>query len=161
MKALLYAFFILLSANTFAQKTAEDLYNAMADDMCDCVNKYANKISPGMRQAIIQAGVTPENMEAIIQEQVMQDPEQGLKDIDAITALAEGMEKCGNDIDKKHKKNENYNSGESAEVVQQKIMEAMRNQKDCAFTYALMVIGLYGESSEDEYYDEEYYDEEE
>jgi len=162
MKTLLYIIFIVLAGTGFSQTekkvaTPED-YREMAEDMCGCVNKYANKISHGMREAIIQAGMNPESMEVIIQEQVMKDPEQGMKDVEAITNLAEGMGKCGKNIDKKYK---NLTLDADAAEVQQILLETMKSQKGCEFTYALMVIGQYGKSSEEQYYDEEYYDEEE
>lgn len=160
MKTLLYIIFIALTGTAYAQEEISDAqFKALAKDMCGCVNKKSSKISKNMKEAIILAGSHPESMESIIQEQVMKDPEKGMKDVEAMMTLSEEIGKCSEPLEKKYK---DLYSSEDPEIVQQKLLEIMGTEKECAFTHALMLIGINSPGEEaPEYYDEEYYDEEE
>jgi len=117
----------------------DDDYKNMSKDMCDCVNKNSNGISAGMRDAIIKASKDGANMESLVQEQVMKDPEQGMKDVEAIMGLAEGMEKCGTDLETKYK---DVYTNDTEKEVQDKLMKIIETEKGCEFTAALMKIGM-------------------
>lgn len=117
----------------------DDDYKNMAKDMCDCVNKHADGISDGMRDAIINSSKDGANMEAVVQAQVMKDPEQGMKDVEAIMAVAEGVDQCGKDIEKKYK---DVYTSETEKEVQDKLIKVLEKEKGCEFTYALMKIGM-------------------
>src|SRR5688572_247474 len=68
----------------------DDDYKNLSKDMCDCVNKNSKGLSTGMRDAIIKSSADGADMEAMMQEQVMKNPEQGMKDVEAIMQVAEG-----------------------------------------------------------------------
>lgn len=117
----------------------DDDYKNMAKDMCDCVNKHADGLSAGMREAIIASSKDGANMEAVVQAQVMKDPEQGMKDVEAIMAVAEGVEQCGKDIEKKYK---DVYTDKTQTEVEKKLIDVLKAEKGCDFTYALMKIGM-------------------
>ncbi len=113
-------------------------YNAMADDMCGCVNDSSKEISNEMKTAIIKAVDENKDIQVAISEVMVSNPEQGMKDVNAIVALGKNMEVCSKDLEKKY--NSVY-STDSEEKVVKKLLEIIKTKKGGEFAYALMKLG--------------------
>lgn len=140
MKKLLYVLLcpVVLTAASCNMADEAD-YESMATDICDCVNKNTTGISEGMKNTFIDAMKNDKDFQAAVTEYVMKNPEVGMKDAEAMTQLESGMESCMNDLEKKY---DDVYSNESEEEVQKKLVAKLEANKDCAFTYAIVKLGM-------------------
>ncbi|MDF3027318.1 MAG: hypothetical protein K0S23_1625 [Fluviicola sp.] len=113
-------------------------YDAMATDMCDCVNKSSDGISDNMKDAIIKSEKDGTDMQAAMTEVMMKDLKTGMADAQAMIDLGKDMETCSKDLEKKYDK---VYTSESEEEVIEKILTTLKAKKGCEFTYALMKMG--------------------
>lgn len=135
--------FLLLSLSsavlvTSCNMASEADYNAMAKDMCDCVTKSSSGISDEMKNALVKSEKDGTDMQQAMTEVMMKDMEKGMADAQAMIDLGQEMETCSKDLEKKY--NEVYTT-ESQDVVIEKVLTALKAQKGCEFTYALMKMG--------------------
>src|SRR3989338_4295504 len=120
MKKLFYILLAPVVLSLGACNMADDSdYENMANDICDCVN-------------------SGKNVETAIQEIAMEDPAQAMKDAEEMMGLEAGMTKCGEDLEKKY---ENVYSSDTEAEVQKKLVETLKKNKSCAFTYAMYKLG--------------------
>ncbi|ASS49355.1 MAG: hypothetical protein A3D31_03475 [Candidatus Fluviicola riflensis] len=139
MKKLFYILLAPVVLSLGACNMADDSdYENMANDICDCVNKNTDGISEGMKTAIVDAVNSGKNVETAIQEIAMEDPAQAMKDAEEMMGLEAGMTKCGEDLEKKY---ENVYSSDTEAEVQKKLVETLKKNKSCAFTYAMYKLG--------------------
>lgn len=139
MKKLFYILIAPVVLSLGACNMADDSdYENMATDICDCVNKNTGGISEGMKTAIVDAVNSGKDVETAIQEVAMKDPAQAMKDAEEMMGLEAGMTKCGEDLEKKY---ENVYSSDSEAEVQKKLVETLKKNKSCAFTYAMYKLG--------------------
>lgn len=113
-------------------------YDAMAQDMCDCVNKSSKGISDEMKDAIVKSEKEGTNMEMAMQEVMMKDLEKGMADAQAMIDLGKEMEGCSKELEKKYDK---VYTAESEDQVIEKILKTLKAKQGCEFTYALMKMG--------------------
>ena len=113
-------------------------YDAMAQDMCDCVNNSSKGISDEMKDAIIKSEKDGTDMQAAVTELMMKDMEKGMEDAQAMMDLGKDMETCSKDLEKKYDK---VYTSESEDEVINKILTTLKAKKGCEFTYALMKMG--------------------
>ncbi|WP_343605645.1 hypothetical protein [Fluviicola sp.] len=113
-------------------------YDAMAQDMCDCVTKSSKGISDEMKNAIIKSEKDGTDMQAAMTEIMMKDLEKGMADAQAMIDLGKDMEACSKDLEKKYDK---VYTTEDQDVVIEKILNALKAKKGCEFSYALMKVG--------------------
>lgn len=113
-------------------------YDAMASDMCDCVNKSSDGISDEMKNAIIQSEKDGTSMEKAMTAVMMKDLEKGMADAQAMQELGTEMQSCSKDLEKKY---DQVYTSESEEQVIEKILKALKAKKGCEFTYAIMKMG--------------------
>ncbi|WP_430406595.1 hypothetical protein [Fluviicola sp.] len=113
-------------------------YDAMATDMCDCVNKSSSGISDNMKNAIVKSEKDGTDMQAAMTEVMMKDMETGMADAQAMIDLGKDMEDCSKDLEKKYDK---VYTSESEDEVIEKILTTLKAKKGCEFTYALMKMG--------------------
>lgn len=114
-------------------------YENMATDICDCVNKSTTGISDGMKDAVVDAVKNGKNLEAALTEKMMEDPEQGMKDAQAMTQLETGLTGCMNTLEKKY---DDVYTSESETEVQQKLMVTLEKNQSCPFTHAIFKLGV-------------------
>ncbi len=139
MKKLFYILIAPVVLSLGSCNMADDSdYENMATDICDCVNKNTGGISEGMKTAIVDAVNSGKDVETAIQEVAMKDPAQAMKDAEEMMGLEAGMTKCGEDLEKKY---ENVYSSDSEAEVQKKLVETLKKNKSCAFTYAMYKLG--------------------
>lgn len=113
-------------------------YDAMAKDMCDCVTKSSAGISDEMKNALVKSEKDGTDMQQAMTEVMMKDMEKGMADAQAMMDLGKEMETCTKDLEKKYDK---VYTTESQDVVIEKVLAALKGQKGCEFTYALMKMG--------------------
>ena len=113
-------------------------YDAMATDMCDCVNKSSGGISDNMKDAIIKSEKDGTDMQAAVTEVMMKDLKTGMADAQAMTDLGKDMEICSKDLEKKY---DQVYTSESEDEVINKILTTLKAKQGCEFTYALMKMG--------------------
>jgi hypothetical protein len=139
MKKLFYVLLAPVVLSLGACNMADDAdYENMANDICDCVNKNTDGISEGMKTAIVDAVNSGKDVETAIQEIAMKDPAQAMKDAEQMMNLDAGMTKCGEDLEKKY---ENVYSSDTEAEVQKKLVETLKKNKSCSFTYAMYKLG--------------------
>jgi len=114
-------------------------YENMSADICECVGKNTDSISQGMKTAMIDAVNSGKDMEAAMTEQMMKDPEQGMKDAEVMMGLEAGMTVCMTELETKY--NSVY-STDSEKEIQDKLIKALEKTKGCDFTYAIMKLGM-------------------
>jgi hypothetical protein len=113
-------------------------YDAMATDMCDCVNKSSGGISAGTKDAIVTAVKENRNIETAMSEMMEKNPEQTMADANAMMELSTNMESCISGLEKKYDK---VYSAESEDQVMNRILETLKDKNGCDFAYALMKLG--------------------
>jgi len=139
MKKLIYLLCPAILALGACNVADDKDYDNMAADICDCVNKSTTGISDGMKSTLIQADKEGKDLQTAVTEYMMKDPEQGMKDAEAMMGLETGMSGCMKDLEKKY--NDVY-STESEKEVQDKLMAKLKTNKDCAFTYTIAKMGM-------------------
>lgn len=138
-------FCLQLSAQKSKTEASREDYVELAQDMCGCVESNAKGLSPGMREVLIKSGYDPSQMEALMQEFMMEHLEEGMNDIEVLQNIGDGMDKCVNKLSKKYK---NIYSHQTEEEIQAMLVDILGEEKGCELTYALMMIGLNSESEE-------------
>lgn len=123
---------------TSCNMASEADYDAMAQDMCDCVTKSSKGISDEMKNAIIKSEKDGTDMQAAMTEVMMKDLNAGMADAQAMIDLGKDMETCSKDLEKKYDK---VYTTEAEDVVIEKILKALKAKKGCEFSYALMKVG--------------------
>jgi hypothetical protein len=119
--------------------TATDAdYDAMAQDMCDCVNKSSTGISDNMKDAIIKSEKDGTDMQAAVTEVMMKDLKTGMADAQAMQDLGMEMQDCSKDLEKKYDK---VYTTETEDQVIEKLLNSLKAKKGCEFTYAIMKMG--------------------
>lgn len=113
-------------------------YDAMAKDMCDCVNKSSDGISDEMKDAIIQSEKDGTDMEKAMTAVMMKDLEKGMADAQGMQDLGIKMQDCSKDLEKKY---DQVYTSESEDQVIEKILNALKSKDGCEFTYAIMKLG--------------------
>lgn len=119
--------------------TATDAdYDAMAQDMCDCVNKSSTGISDNMKNAIVKSEKDGTDMQAAVAEVMMKDLKTGMADAQAMQDLGTEMQGCSKDLEKKYDK---VYTTETEDQVIEKLLNSLKAKKGCEFTYAIMKMG--------------------
>ncbi len=113
-------------------------YDAMAQDMCDCVNKSSDGISDEMKNAIVKSEKDGTDMEAAMTEVMMKDLKAGMADAQAMADLGKEMQGCSKDLEKKY---DQVYTSETEDQVIEKILSALKAKQGCEFTYAIMKMG--------------------
>lgn len=119
--------------------TATDAdYDAMAQDMCDCVNKSSTGISDNMKDAIVKSEKDGTDMQAAVTEVMMKDLKTGMADAQAMQDLGTEMQDCSKDLEKKYDK---VYTTETEDQVIEKLLNSLKAKQGCEFTYAIMKMG--------------------
>jgi hypothetical protein len=119
--------------------TATDAdYDAMAQDMCDCVNKSSTGISDNMKDAIIKSEKDGTDMQAAVTEVMMKDLKTGMADAQAMQDLGTEMQDCSKDLEKKY---DQVYTTETEDQVIEKLLNSLKAKQGCEFTYAIMKMG--------------------
>lgn len=139
MKKLLYVLCPVVLALGACNMADDKDFDNMAADVCGCVNSNTGELSEGMKKTIIDADKSGQDLQEAVMAYAMKNPEQGMKDAEAMTNLEKGMEGCMKDLEKKY---DNVYSADSEEEIQKKLVEKLAANKDCAFTYAIVKMGL-------------------
>ncbi|MFM7725983.1 MAG: hypothetical protein ACKO7B_04725, partial [Flavobacteriales bacterium] len=113
----------------------KDDYARVAEDICGCVNSKSEDISQGMKTAVIDAVENNQEIEASIDAFAEENPDQALKDGLAMMELGERIEGCIADLETKYK---DLYSNESDEEIERRLLEALRKNKECKWTHALI-----------------------
>ena len=138
MKKLFYVLCPLVLVIGACNVADEADYEAMAGDICTCVNKNTDSISEGMKTAIIDAVKSGKDLETAMSEHMMKDPEQGMKDAGFMMGLEVGMTTCMTELESKYK---DVYSTDSEKVIQDKLIKKLEENKECGFTYAIVKLG--------------------
>lgn len=134
MKKLLYLALPVALGLGACNMAGDDDYENMANDICDCMNKNTEAVSDDMKQAIIDAVDSGKDAEQAMQEIAMKDPAQAMKDGQAMMDAGPKVETCVTDLEKKY---ENVYSNESETEVEKRLLETLKKNKSCEWTYAL------------------------
>ncbi len=127
----------LLSCNL----SSEQDYEAVAKDTCDCVNVFTSTLSDRMIQIMQESDGDQSKLEAAMMEYMLEDPEQGLKDVQALEngESMKEMEACMAQLEEKY--NSLYTTL-SEEEIAQKIIEKLEGMKGCESTAVIMKLGV-------------------
>lgn len=140
MKQLIYLAILPVALSLGACNVANDKdYENMATDICDCVNKSSEGMSEGMKDAFINGMKKGEDIEKMITDRAMEDPETAMKDAQIMMGLEKDMATCMKDLEKKYN---NVYTSETEKEVQQKLIKTMEKGQGCAFTHAIMKLGM-------------------
>jgi len=112
-----------------------DEYANIATEMCECVNKSSNALSPEFKDAIIMADGDLNKFQTSALELQRKNPEKFQKELQEIMQ----SETCMNNIELKY---QDLYTREKKEVVQDNLLNAMKENGDCKFTYSLIKIVL-------------------
>jgi hypothetical protein len=139
MKKLVFLFAVSSAVllTSFLDKSDPD-YDALAQDICDCVNKSSEGISDKLKKLIIQSEENGTDLEIALQEYLMEDSESATADVEALLELGDKMEVCSDRLEKKYSK---IYSGESEDKIIKKVVSSLKASQGCEFTYAIMQLG--------------------
>jgi hypothetical protein len=150
MKKLVFLFAVSSAVllTSFLDKNDPD-YDALAQDICDCVNESSEGISDKLKELIIQSEKDGTDLEIALQSYLMADSESATADVEALLELGDKMEVCSDHLEKKYS---TIYSGESENTIIKKVISSLRATQGCEFTYAIMQLGAKaieaGESAE-------------
>jgi len=116
-----------------------DDYANLATDMCGCVNESTGGLAPEIMDAFIAADGDMNKFQNGLMEFQQKNPEKAQKGMQDFAEMGTKMETCIKNLETKYK---DVYSHEKEEVIQGKIMDALKNNGDCKFTYAFMKLGL-------------------
>lgn len=141
MKRFLYpiACLAFVAAVSSCNMAGNDDYENLSNDMCACVNESSKGVSKEMKDAFVDAEKSGKNVESIVSDMAAKDPTKAMEDATALMELGTKMEKCGADLEKKYK---DIYTTDSEKQVQDKLIAALKDHKDCAFTYAIIKLGM-------------------
>ena len=134
MKKLLYLALPVALGLGACNMAGDDDYENMANDICDCMNKNTETVSDDMKKAIIDAVDSGKAPDEAMQEIAMKDPAQAMKDGQAMMDAGPKVEKCVTDLEKKY---ENVYSNETEAEVEKRLLETLKKNESCEWTYAL------------------------
>ena len=139
MKNLLFIATVLVGLS--ACNMADDAdYKGMASDMCGCFNDATAGLSDEGRKAIEDAGQNDTDMQAALMEYAQENPMQAMQDGQVLSSLGEAdVMACISDLEKKY---DDVYTTDSEKEVQDKLMEVMKDMKECKLTYAFVKAGL-------------------
>lgn len=141
-------FIVLLSHSFLAQ---EDVYEDIAQEMCECISQHDTKLTPAFKDVLIRASLDMEHSDVIMSEYFVGNVEDGLKDATELVLFVEEMEGCMTALEEKY--STIYVSNANHEV-EQKLLTILENTGHCEFTAAIVRIDI-SAGEEEEYYDEE------
>lgn len=113
----------------------KDDYQAAASDMCNCVNLATKDLSPELKKIIAN---NPKDEKAL-EDYFERNPEQALTAMTTLLSIEEEMKPCIKDLEVKYK--DIYTNDSEAEVMR-KVMNVLKSEPDCKFSYALIQAGL-------------------
>jgi len=117
----------------------EDDYQNLANDMCGCVNESTNGLLPEFKDAIISSDGDMTKFQNSLAEFTQKNPEKAQQQAQEFMEMGTKMQTCMKNLQTKYK---DVYSHEKEEVIQQKMLDALKSNNDCKFTYSLMKIGL-------------------
>jgi hypothetical protein len=116
-----------------------DDYANLATDMCGCVNESTDGLAPEIMDAVIAADGDMNKFQNGLMAFQQKNPEKAQQGIQGFMEMGTKMETCMKNLETKYK---DVYSHEKEDVIQGKIMDALKTNGDCKFTYSLMKIGL-------------------
>ena len=127
---------ILFSCQNIA---SEKDYKNVTKDVCQCITKVTDKISPQLLNIIALSSSDEKAAEAAMAQYMEDDPMNALTEIMVIDSLGKSMESCISDLEKKYG---DLYSLENDKEIQNKVLEIMKNDKSCSTAYGLMKLGF-------------------
>jgi hypothetical protein len=124
---------------TACNLAGSDDYANMARDTCDCVNKHSSALSEDFKNLVINSNGDMTKFQNGMTEYMEQNPEKAMELGESASKFGTDFEACMETLKKKY---DNVYSHEDEKTVQNKLMDALKSDGDCKFTYALMKIGL-------------------
>ena|SRR6187402_122193 len=112
----------------------------IATDMCGCFNMLKASMPPEALQVFDKAAVSPTPKETFTEEVQKLDPETGKKITEALMSTAQTgtpISDCLNKLDKKYKTTE-----KDQQVMTQRMVDGLKDSKDCNIMLALMRMNL-------------------
>jgi hypothetical protein len=116
-----------------------DDYANLATDMCGCVNESADGLAPEIMDAVIAADGDMNKFQNGLMAFQQKNPEKAQQGMQGFMEMGTKMETC---IKKLSEKYEYVYSHHVRREIDRKIMDALKTNGDCKFTYSLMKIGL-------------------
>jgi hypothetical protein len=138
MKKLFY--FVLPSALLFTScnMASDSDYESMSNDMCECTNTNTANISKETKDAIVETVKSGKSMEEAMTKLAMKNPEQTMEDGQNLMAASAKIENCIKSLETKY---ENIYTKESQSEVMDRLIETLKLNKSCEFTYAMIQMG--------------------
>jgi len=121
--------------------SSEQDYEAVAKDTCDCVSVFTEGLSPKMLEIMEASNGDEAKLQADMMAYVAENPEEGMKDIEALeneTGMQE-MEACMARLEEKY--NSMYTTL-SEEEIAEKIIEKLEGMEGCESTAVIMKLGV-------------------
>jgi hypothetical protein len=129
----LSASILVSSCNNMA---GDDDYSNAAADICDCVNKATQNLSPEFKRLM----ENPTDQEAIT-KWAEENPEEALESLASVGEMQTNIESCTKKIETKYK---DVFKNESEKKALNKLMDKLKENSSCRFTYKVMKNGLQG-----------------
>ena len=125
------------------QTANESDYNNVAQDICQCSSGYTSTISENYKKTIIDAAKNNKGLDEVMKEMMQTEDSTvaNLMIVDALQAAGLGikLDSCINSLDSKYAY---LKTKENEKEVQEKMMNALMQQKDCEFLAAFMKLAL-------------------
>ncbi|MBM3922834.1 MAG: hypothetical protein FJ340_06480 [Sphingomonadales bacterium] len=129
----LSASILVSSCNNMA---GDDDYSNAASDICDCVNKATQNLSPEFKRLM----ENPTDQEAIT-KWAEENPTEALESLASVGDMQTSIENCTKKLEAKYK--DLYTNDSEMEVLN-KLMDKLKENSGCRFTYKVMLNGLQG-----------------
>ena len=129
----LSASILVSSCNNMA---GDDDYSNAAADICDCVNKATKNLSPEFKQLM----ENPNDQEAIT-KWAEENPGEALESLASVGDMQTNIESCMKNLETKYK---DLYTNDSEKEVLNKLMDKLKENSSCRFTYKVMQNGLQG-----------------
>ena len=123
----LSASILVSSCNNMA---GDDDYSNAAADICDCVNKATQNLSPEFKRLM----ENPTDQEAIT-KWAEENPGEALESLASVGEMQTNIESCMKNLETKYK---DLYTNDSEKEVLNKLMDKLKENSSCRFTYKVM-----------------------
>ncbi|MFZ9587936.1 MAG: hypothetical protein ACO29U_10075 [Crocinitomicaceae bacterium] len=142
MKKMFYLVLPLALGFSACNMAGEQDYTNLSNDMCDCMNQSTTEVSAQTKEAIIGAMESGKSIDVAMTELAEKDPMQAITDGQHLMEAGPKFEKCFASMEKKY--DELYTT-ETEQQIMDKLLETLKNNQSCKWTYALVELGMQAE----------------
>ena len=127
---------VLVGCATTKSRGTEEDFESMSMDICECVNKSTEQLSPEMRHILDNFGGDKGKMQEMMAAYASENPTQAMEDANMLQgAVINDFSSCIEGVEEKYA---NVYTDMSSEEILRKLVLILKEKEDCQSSYGLM-----------------------